>query len=59
MAMKRMVSALAALAVGVGLVTGAQAQVKIGVVTSSTGPVALVGIPQKNSIELLPTKMGA
>lgn len=58
MAMKRMLGALAALAVGTGLAMSAQAQVKIGVVTSSTGPVALVGIPQKNSIELLPTKMG-
>ena len=34
------------------------AQVKIGVVTSSTGPVSLVGIPQKNTVPLLPTKIG-
>lgn len=36
----------------------ALAQVKIGVVTSATGPTALVGIPQKNSVALLPEKVG-
>ncbi|MGO3028199.1 ABC transporter substrate-binding protein [Pseudomonas helleri] len=36
----------------------AQADVKIGVVTSSTGPIALVGIPQKNSVALMPKKVG-
>lgn len=36
----------------------AMAQVKVGVVTSSTGPTALVGIPQKNTVPLLPVKMG-
>ena len=34
------------------------AQIKIGVVSSSTGPVSLVGIPQKNTVALLPGKMG-
>lgn len=34
------------------------AQVKIGVVTSATGPTAMVGIPQKNTVPLLPTKIG-
>ncbi|WP_460874676.1 ABC transporter substrate-binding protein [Paralcaligenes ginsengisoli] len=34
------------------------AQVKIGVVTSSTGPTALIGIPQKNTVALLPKKIG-
>ncbi len=34
------------------------AQVKIGVVTSVTGPTALVGIPQNNTVPLLPKKMG-
>ena len=34
----------------------AQADVKVGVITSSTGPIALVGLPQKNSIPLLPTQ---
>lgn len=36
----------------------ALAQVKIGVVTSATGPTAMVGIPQKNTVPLLPTKIG-
>ncbi|ADZ92834.1 ABC transporter substrate-binding protein [Marinomonas mediterranea] len=30
------------------------AEIKVGVISSSTGPIALVGIPQKNSIPLLP-----
>ncbi|CAN5508050.1 ABC transporter substrate-binding protein [soil metagenome] len=47
--------ALAALAALAGPVL---AQVKVGVVTSSTGPTALVGISQKNSVPLLPTKIG-
>src|SRR5690554_4536657 len=38
--------------------TTAWAQVKVGVVTSATGPTALVGIPQKNSVPLLPEKIG-
>jgi branched-chain amino acid transport system substrate-binding protein len=38
--------------------SSAYAQVKVGVVTSSTGPIALVGIPQKNSVPLLPKKAG-
>ncbi len=36
----------------------AMAQVKIGVVASSTGPTALIGIPQKNTVPLLPKKIG-
>ena len=36
----------------------ADAQVRIGVVVSATGPTALVGIPQKNTVPLLPTRAG-
>ena len=36
----------------------AQAQVKIGVISSATGPAAFVGIPQKNTIALLPKSIG-
>jgi branched-chain amino acid transport system substrate-binding protein len=36
----------------------AQAEIKIGVVTSATGPIALVGIPQKNTVALLPDSAG-
>ncbi|MEP7297455.1 MAG: ABC transporter substrate-binding protein [Burkholderiales bacterium] len=35
----------------------AQAQLKIGVIASSTGPTSAVGIPQKNSAALLPKKI--
>jgi branched-chain amino acid transport system substrate-binding protein len=43
------------LAIGCGSVL---AQVKVGVINSATGPVAVVGIPQKNSVALLPKKVG-
>lgn len=52
------------LAAGVSLLAAlvfagtAQAQVKVGVITSSSGPIALVGIPQKNTIALLPKRVG-
>ncbi len=46
------------LVLGALMISGASAQVKVGVVTSSTGPVAAVGIPQKNSVALLPTTIG-
>ena len=36
----------------------AHAQVKIGVVTSATGPTSFVGVPQKNSVALLPKRVG-
>ena len=35
----------------------AQAQLRIGVIASATGPTAAVGIPQKNSAALLPKKI--
>ena len=35
----------------------AQAQLKVGVIASATGPTAAVGIPQKNSAALLPKKI--
>ena len=35
----------------------AQAQLKVGVIASATGPTAAVGIPQKNSAALLPRKI--
>jgi branched-chain amino acid transport system substrate-binding protein len=36
----------------------AMAQVKVGVITSATGTTAFVGIPQKNTVALLPKKVG-
>jgi branched-chain amino acid transport system substrate-binding protein len=40
------------------LSASAFAQLKIGVIASSTGATAVVGIPQKNSAALLPKKIG-
>jgi len=56
MLLKKIATTLAALSV-IGA-TPAMAQVKVGVVTSATGPTALVGISQKNSVPLLPAKAG-
>jgi branched-chain amino acid transport system substrate-binding protein len=42
----------------VALACVAQAQVRIGVVSSATGPTAFVGVAQKNSVALLPKKVG-
>lgn len=42
-----------------GLISfAAQAQMKVGVISSATGPTAVVGIPQKNTAALLPKKIG-
>lgn len=49
-------SVLAALLAGCAI--SAAAQVKVGVVYSATGPTAVVGIPQKNTVPLLPRKIG-
>jgi branched-chain amino acid transport system substrate-binding protein len=38
--------------------TAAFAQVRIGVIASTTGPTAVVGIPQKNTVALLPKTIG-
>ena len=40
------------------LAFAAQAQMKVGLIASSTGPTAVVGIPQKNTGALLPKKIG-
>ncbi|MEO7760772.1 MAG: ABC transporter substrate-binding protein [Casimicrobiaceae bacterium] len=37
---------------------GASAQIKIGLMVSATGPTSAIGIPQKNTGALLPTKIG-
>lgn len=47
--------------VAVTMICGAGAafaQVKVGVVLSATGPAASLGIPEKNTIELLPKEIG-
>ena len=52
-----LVRAFAALAAAAVIATS-HAQVKIGVVTSATGPTSFVGLPQKNSVALLPRRAG-
>lgn len=56
--MLKKVTAVLTLATLATFTGGVAAQVKVGVVASSTGPTALVGIPQKNSVPLLPTQVG-
>jgi branched-chain amino acid transport system substrate-binding protein len=36
----------------------ALAQMKVGVISSATGPISVVGIPQKNTVALLPKEVG-
>lgn len=40
-----------------GLAGPAAAQMKVGVIASATGPVSVVGIPQKNTVALLPKEI--
>jgi branched-chain amino acid transport system substrate-binding protein len=58
MKIERFLGSLAAVVGVAGLALTAQAQVKIGVVSSATGPTAFVGVSQKNSVALLPKKVG-
>jgi len=50
------IAACVLFALGLGS-AAAQAQVRIGVITSATGPTAVVGIPQKNTVALLPRQI--
>ena len=46
-------------AIAASLVTSAaQAQLKVGATLSLTGPAASLGIPEKNTIDLMPKKIG-
>ncbi|MET0204239.1 MAG: ABC transporter substrate-binding protein, partial [Casimicrobiaceae bacterium] len=45
---------LAALAVSVGFAGAAFADINVGVTLSATGPAASLGIPEKNTFEMLP-----
>jgi branched-chain amino acid transport system substrate-binding protein len=54
--MARLATLLAALCAFVAL--PALAQVKIGLMVSATGPTTAIGIPQKNTGDLLPRKIG-
>ena len=53
---RKLLLALSGLALAASM--SVQAQVKIGVIASSTGPIPFVGIPQKNAVALLPKKIG-
>ena len=48
---------LSALALLAAVATTAGADIRIGVIASSTGPTAVVGIPQKNTVALLPAEI--
>lgn len=45
---------LIALTVGIAAATAAQADINVGVTISATGPAASLGIPQKNTVALMP-----
>ena len=51
-------AATAALAIAAIVPFVAQAQIKVGITLSATGPAASLGIPQKNSVALLPKTIG-
>ena len=57
MVLKNVFPALIAAAGALCLAGGALAQIKVGVVSSASGPIALVGIPQKNTVALLPKEV--
>ena len=47
-----------ALALAVTLSLAAQADINVGVTVSATGPAASLGIPEKNTVALMPTTLG-
>ena len=49
---------LVAVATALGVATIAHADVNVGVIVSATGPAASLGIPEKNTIALLPHTIG-
>lgn len=48
----------AIIVLGIVPLASASAQVKIGLLVSATGPTSAIGIPQKNTAALLPTRIG-
>jgi branched-chain amino acid transport system substrate-binding protein len=49
---------LSAIAALLFAAAAAHADIRVGVIASSTGPTAVVGIPQKNTVALLPPEIG-
>ena len=56
--MFRRFAAMLLATVTLGAAHAAQAQIRIGVTISTTGPAASLGVPQRNSMALLPTEIG-
>ena len=57
--MKLSKSLLFAVSLSTALATGAaHAQIKIGAMVSATGPTSAIGIPQRNTVALLPSTVG-
>ena len=57
--MKLSIPSLALLSLATALSAApVQAQIKIGAMVSATGPTSAIGIPQRNSVALLPTTVG-
>jgi branched-chain amino acid transport system substrate-binding protein len=56
--MQKITTLLAAAGIVLAASLPVHAQVKIGVIASSTGAIPFVGIPQKNAVALLPKKIG-
>ncbi len=57
MKLSRTTAALGA-AIAIALAMPAQADITVGITVSTTGPAASLGIPQKNTADLLPTTIG-
>ena len=57
MKLSRTTTALGA-AIAFALALPAQADITVGITVSATGPAASLGIPQKNTLELLPATIG-
>lgn len=58
MKIKALITLLPTLALALAASFAAHAQVRVGVISSATGPIAFVGISHKNSMALLPKKIG-
>jgi branched-chain amino acid transport system substrate-binding protein len=55
---RKLLPALAAALAFAGSMGSAHADINVGVTLSATGPAASLGIPEKNTIELMPTTIG-
>jgi branched-chain amino acid transport system substrate-binding protein len=58
MTFKKTIVAIASLAAALGAASLAHADINVGVTVSATGPAASLGIPEKNTIALMPQTIG-